>query len=73
MHQPTLANAKKDDKRYMIEDAARTIREFGHIGKDPALIAAANKHIDQEQADASAAQELVRRLNGKTPDFQTRE
>ena len=33
----------KDEKRYMIEDAARTMQEMGRISKDPELIDAAKK------------------------------
>lgn len=63
----------KDEKRYMIEDAARTVREMGRIGKDPDLLKAAQKELDNQQAEAEAAKKYINAVSAKSDGMKVKE
>jgi len=42
----------KDERRYAIEDAARTLKRFAGIKRDPELLKAARAYLKQEIADS---------------------
>lgn len=46
---------KGDEKRYCIEDAARTLKRYAAIKKDKALMSAAREELKKEIADSQAA------------------
>ena len=56
MPEPTLAQTTgKDNKRYLIEDAARTLKRFAAIKRDKALMKAARAYLKQEIKDTQTA------------------
>lgn len=63
----------KDEKRFMIEGAARTIREFGRISKDPELLAAAEKELENEKKEGEAAKKIINAVNAQSPSMQVKE
>ena len=50
-----FANMKGDEKRWEIESAARTLKEFARIKKDKKLLAAARAELKKEIADSKKA------------------
>lgn len=55
MARPVFANMKGDEKRFEIEQAARTLKEFARVKKDKKLLAAARKELQREIADSKKA------------------
>ena len=51
----------------MIESAARTVSEMGSISKDPDLLAAANKHLDEQISADEAGKRMISAMNSKSP------
>lgn len=71
MNHRKLSDVKdKDKKRYMIEDAARTMQEMGRISKDPELIDAAKKEVDKQISEAEASKKFINRMSEQSPMLQ---
>lgn len=51
------------DKDFAIDDAARTISEFGRISTDPKLMKAAQKKISEDAKMAKATESFVKAVN----------
>lgn len=59
-----------DEQKWAIEEAARTLKDFARISKDPDLVKKAQAYLDEESQDIDAASKLINSLSAKTADFQ---
>jgi len=75
MAEKKLSEVKdKDEKRWMIEDAARTIREFGRISKQPDLLKAAQKELDNLKKESDAAtKKVINAISAKSANMKVKD
>ena len=60
---PEFAKLKGMDKEFAVDDAARTISEFGRISAEPKLMKAAQKKIEDDAKMAKATELFVKAVN----------
>lgn len=52
MAKSELAGLKGDDRKWKIEDAARTLKSFAKLKRDPELLKAAREELKREIKDS---------------------